>query len=126
MFFISFFFFRSLFVVLDSLNNQDGSVSASAQNWLVRALSLSDVVRILEPVLLLLLDPRTQRSPIQSVKQNLSVGMESKHTKTHTPDKYSQRYLSLSLGVSFFFLIKFSFKLYGNYNTVQTGLYLYI
>ncbi|XP_051761489.1 protein dopey-2 [Ctenopharyngodon idella] len=67
-------FDRSLFVVLDSLNNQDGSVSASAQNWLVRALSLSDVVRILEPVLLLLLDPRTQRSPIQSVKQNLSVG----------------------------------------------------
>uniref|UniRef100_A0A672STT1 DOP1 leucine zipper like protein B n=1 Tax=Sinocyclocheilus grahami TaxID=75366 RepID=A0A672STT1_SINGR len=59
-------FDRSLFVVLDSLNNQDGSVSAAAQNWLVRALSLSDVVRILEPVLLLLLDPRTQRSPIQS------------------------------------------------------------
>ncbi|XP_016429546.1 protein dopey-2-like isoform X2 [Sinocyclocheilus rhinocerous] len=67
-------FDRSLFVVLDRLNNQDGSVSAAAQNWLVRALSLSDVVRILEPVLLLLLDPRTQRSPIQSIKQNLSVG----------------------------------------------------
>uniref|UniRef100_A0A673LZK4 Protein dopey-2-like n=1 Tax=Sinocyclocheilus rhinocerous TaxID=307959 RepID=A0A673LZK4_9TELE len=65
-------FDRSLFVVLDRLNNQDGSVSAAAQNWLVRALSLSDVVRILEPVLLLLLDPRTQRSPIQSIKQNLS------------------------------------------------------
>uniref|UniRef100_A0A672SYB4 DOP1 leucine zipper like protein B n=1 Tax=Sinocyclocheilus grahami TaxID=75366 RepID=A0A672SYB4_SINGR len=73
-------FDKSLFVVLDSLNNQDGSVSAAAQNWLVRALSLNDVVRILEPVLLLLLDPRTQRSPIQSIKQNLSVGMESKHT----------------------------------------------
>ncbi|XP_051566221.1 protein dopey-2-like isoform X2 [Myxocyprinus asiaticus] len=73
-------FDRSLFVVLDSLNNQDGSVSAAAQNWLVRALSLSDVVRILEPVLLLLLDPRTQRSPIQSVKHNLSVG----HFKAHS------------------------------------------
>lgn len=67
-------FDRSLFVVLDSLNNQDGSVRAAAQNWLVRALSLSDVVRILEPVLLLLLDPKTQRSPIQSIKQNLSAG----------------------------------------------------
>uniref|UniRef100_A0A8C2ERR3 Protein dopey-2-like n=1 Tax=Cyprinus carpio TaxID=7962 RepID=A0A8C2ERR3_CYPCA len=73
-------FDKSLFVVLDSLNNQDGSVSAAAQNWLVRALSLNDVVRILEPVLLLLLDPRTQRSPIQSIKQNLSVGTKSKHT----------------------------------------------
>ncbi len=72
-------------MVLDSLNHQDGSVCAAAQNWLVRALSLSDVVRILEPVLLLLLDPRTQRSPIQSIKENLSVGMESKHTHAHIP-----------------------------------------
>lgn len=98
---ISFCFLRSLFVVLDRLNNQDGSVRAAAQNWLVRALSLSDVVRILEPVLLLLLDPKTQRSPIQSVKQNLSFGMESRHTQTHKPDEYTQRYLSLSLGVKF-------------------------
>ncbi|KAI4886895.1 hypothetical protein NFI96_010869 [Prochilodus magdalenae] len=67
-------FDRSLFVVLDSLNSQDGSVSAAGQSWLVRALSLSDVVRILEPVLLLLLDPKTQRTAIQSVKHSLSVG----------------------------------------------------
>ncbi|KAJ8388524.1 hypothetical protein AAFF_G00132380 [Aldrovandia affinis] len=67
-------FDRSLFVVLDSLNSQDGSISAAGQSWLVRALSLSDVVRILEPVLLLLLHPKTHRSSILSVKQNLSVG----------------------------------------------------
>ncbi|XP_066563105.1 protein dopey-2 [Amia ocellicauda] len=67
-------FDRSLFVVLDSLNSQDGSISAAAQNWLVRAFSLNDVVRILEPVLLLLLHPRTQRSSIACIKQNLTVG----------------------------------------------------
>ncbi|XP_066542058.1 protein dopey-2 [Hoplias malabaricus] len=67
-------FDRSLFVVLDSLNSQDGSVSAAGQSWLVRALSLSDIIRILEPVLLLLLNPKTQRTVIQSVKHNLSVG----------------------------------------------------
>ncbi|XP_076857747.1 protein DOP1B isoform X2 [Brachyhypopomus gauderio] len=67
-------FDRSLFVVLDSLNSQDGSVSAAGQSWLMRALSLGDVIRILEPVLLLLLDPKTQRTAIQSVKQSLSVG----------------------------------------------------
>uniref|UniRef100_A0A8B9GMA1 DOP1 leucine zipper like protein B n=1 Tax=Astyanax mexicanus TaxID=7994 RepID=A0A8B9GMA1_ASTMX len=66
-------FDRSLFVVLDSLNSQDGSVSAAGQSWLVRALSLNDVIRILEPVLLLLVDPRTQRTAIHSVKHNLSV-----------------------------------------------------
>ncbi|KAJ8282271.1 hypothetical protein COCON_G00047900 [Conger conger] len=67
-------FDRSLFMVLDSLNSQDGSISAAGQSWLVRALSLNDVVRILEPVLLLLLHPRTQRSSISSVKQNLTIG----------------------------------------------------
>ncbi|XP_036400644.1 protein dopey-2 isoform X2 [Megalops cyprinoides] len=67
-------FDRSLFVVLDSLNSPDGSISAAGQSWLVRAFSLNDVVRILEPVLLLLLHPRTQRSSIQHIKQNLTVG----------------------------------------------------
>lgn len=62
-------------MVLDSLNSQDGSVSAVAQSWLVRALSLGDVVRILEPVLLLLLDQKTQRTALQNVKHNLSVGL---------------------------------------------------
>ncbi|KAG2456513.1 protein dopey-2 [Polypterus senegalus] len=76
-------FDRSLFVVLESLNCQDGAISATAQGWLVRAFSLNDVVRILEPVLLLLLHPGTQRSSIQCVKQNLTVGnlkiLNSKH-----------------------------------------------
>ncbi|CAB1347250.1 unnamed protein product [Coregonus sp. 'balchen'] len=67
-------FDRSLCVVVDCLNSPDGSVSAAAQCWLVRALSLQDVVRILEPVLLLLLHPSTKRCTIQSVKQNLTAG----------------------------------------------------
>ncbi|KAG9333416.1 hypothetical protein JZ751_012676 [Albula glossodonta] len=36
-------FDRSLLVVLDGLNSQDGSLSAVSQSWLVRALSLNDV-----------------------------------------------------------------------------------
>uniref|UniRef100_A0A8C4ZED7 DOP1 leucine zipper like protein B n=1 Tax=Gadus morhua TaxID=8049 RepID=A0A8C4ZED7_GADMO len=65
-------FDRSLCVVLDSLGGSDGSVSAAAQCWLVRALSLDDVIRVLEPILLLLLHPDTQRCSIQNVKQNLT------------------------------------------------------
>lgn len=61
---------RSLFVVLDSLACTDGAISAAAQGWLVRALSLGDVARILEPVLLLLLQPKTQRTSIHCLKQN--------------------------------------------------------
>ncbi|NWX33966.1 DOP2 protein, partial [Notiomystis cincta] len=62
-------FDRSLFVVLDSLTCPDGAIGAAAQGWLIRALSLSDVARILEPVLLLLLHPRTQRTSIHYIKQ---------------------------------------------------------
>uniref|UniRef100_A0AAV2JWV7 Dopey N-terminal domain-containing protein n=1 Tax=Knipowitschia caucasica TaxID=637954 RepID=A0AAV2JWV7_KNICA len=67
-------FDRSLCVVVDSLNCTDGSIAAAAHCWLVRALSLNDVIRILEPVLLLLLHPSTQRCCIQNVKQNLTAG----------------------------------------------------
>ncbi|NXP23460.1 DOP2 protein, partial [Scytalopus superciliaris] len=65
-------FDRSLFVVLDSLNCSDGAIGAAAQGWLIRALSLNDVARILEPVLLLLLHPRTQRTSIHYIKQKSS------------------------------------------------------
>ncbi|KAM6934941.1 protein DOP1B [Xenentodon cancila] len=65
-------FDRSLCVVVDSLSCSDGSISAAAQCWLVRALSLNDVIRILEPILLLLLHPSTQRCSIQIIKQNLT------------------------------------------------------
>lgn len=65
---------RSLFVVLDSLACTDGAISAAAQGWLVRALSLGDVARILEPMLLLLLQPKTQRTSIHCLKQENSAG----------------------------------------------------
>ncbi|NXP05307.1 DOP2 protein, partial [Thinocorus orbignyianus] len=65
-------FDRSLFVVLDSLTCSDGAIGAAAQGWLIRALSLNDVARILEPVLLLLLHPKTQRTSIHYIKQKNS------------------------------------------------------
>uniref|UniRef100_A0A3Q2YLX1 DOP1 leucine zipper like protein B n=1 Tax=Hippocampus comes TaxID=109280 RepID=A0A3Q2YLX1_HIPCM len=64
--------FDSLCVVLESLSCTDGSISAAAQCWLARALSLNDVIRILEPILLLLLHPSTQRCSIQAIKQNVT------------------------------------------------------
>uniref|UniRef100_A0A671WGC6 DOP1 leucine zipper like protein B n=1 Tax=Sparus aurata TaxID=8175 RepID=A0A671WGC6_SPAAU len=71
-------FDRCLCVVVDSLSCTDGSISAAAQCWLVRALSLNDGIRILEPILLLLLHPSTQRSSIQSVKQNVTAVLSSR------------------------------------------------
>lgn len=65
---------RSLFVVLDSLGSSDGAIGAAAQGWLVRALSLGDAARILEPVLLLLLQPKTQRTAIHCLTRENSAG----------------------------------------------------
>uniref|UniRef100_A0A8B9WH81 DOP1 leucine zipper like protein B n=1 Tax=Bos mutus grunniens TaxID=30521 RepID=A0A8B9WH81_BOSMU len=66
-------FDRSLFVVLDSLGSSDGAIGAAAQGWLVRALSLGDAARILEPpVLLLLLQPKTQRTAIHCLMRENS------------------------------------------------------
>ncbi|XP_034043163.1 protein dopey-2 isoform X2 [Thalassophryne amazonica] len=67
-------FDRSLCVVIDSLSCTDGSISAAAHWWLIRALSLDDVIRILEPILLLLLHPSTQRCSIQNIKHDLAAG----------------------------------------------------
>lgn len=66
--------------MLDSLTCTDGAIGAAAQGWLVRALSLGDVARILEPVLLLLLQPKTQRTSIHCLKQENSAGA---HTTPH-------------------------------------------
>lgn len=61
-------------MVLDSLGSSDGAIGAAAQGWLVRALSLGDAARILEPVLLLLLQPKTQRTTIHCLTQENSAG----------------------------------------------------
>uniref|UniRef100_A0A8B9G4P7 DOP1 leucine zipper like protein B n=1 Tax=Amazona collaria TaxID=241587 RepID=A0A8B9G4P7_9PSIT len=74
-------FDRSLFVVLDSLNCSDGAIGAAAQGWLIRALSLNDVARILEPVLLLLLHPKTQRTSIHYIKQKNSADLDRHGTR---------------------------------------------
>ncbi|XP_069492220.1 protein DOP1B isoform X2 [Ambystoma mexicanum] len=97
-------FDRSLFVVLDSLNCSDGAIGAAAQGWLIRALSLNDVARILEPILLLLLHPKTQRSSIDCIKKKNSADwVRRKRTcfKDSTgvreiPESYSEDNLPLS------------------------------
>ncbi|XP_053161255.1 protein dopey-2 isoform X2 [Hemicordylus capensis] len=84
-------FDRSLFVVLDSLNCSDGAISAAAQGWLIRALSLNDVARILEPVLLLLLHPKTQRTSVHCIKQKNSADVHHWYKKKRASFQESLR-----------------------------------
>ncbi|XP_063772963.1 protein dopey-1 isoform X2 [Pseudophryne corroboree] len=61
-------FDRSLFIMLDSLNSLDGCTSSVSQAWLHQVLQRHDIARVLEPLLLLLLHPKTQRISVQRVQ----------------------------------------------------------
>ncbi|KAM4693771.1 protein DOP1A [Discoglossus pictus] len=61
-------FDRSLFIMLDSLNSLDSCTSSVGQAWLNQVLQRHDIARVLEPLLLLLLHPKTQRVSVQRVQ----------------------------------------------------------
>ncbi|XP_068137647.1 protein dopey-1 isoform X4 [Hyperolius riggenbachi] len=61
-------FDRSLFIMLESLNSLDGCTSSVGQAWLHQVLQRHDIARVLEPLLLLLLHPKTQRVSVQRVQ----------------------------------------------------------
>uniref|UniRef100_A0A8C9VXY2 DOP1 leucine zipper like protein A n=1 Tax=Scleropages formosus TaxID=113540 RepID=A0A8C9VXY2_SCLFO len=61
----------SLFIMLDSLSYWDGSTSAVGRAWLNQVLQRHDIARVLEPLLLLLLHPKTHRVSIQRVQAQL-------------------------------------------------------
>lgn len=54
--------------MLDSLSFWDSSESAVGRAWLNQVLQRHDVARVLEPLLLLLLHPKTHRVSIQRVQ----------------------------------------------------------
>lgn len=66
-------FDRSLSIMLDSLNSTDGSICSVAQAWLNQVIQRHDIARILEPLLLLLLHPKTQRISVQRMQMEWHV-----------------------------------------------------
>ncbi|KAM9852259.1 protein DOP1A [Aulostomus maculatus] len=61
-------FDRSLFIMLDSLSYWDPCTSSVGRAWLNQVLQRHDIARVLEPLLLLLLHPKTHRVSIQRVQ----------------------------------------------------------
>ncbi|XP_030054935.1 protein DOP1A isoform X1 [Microcaecilia unicolor] len=81
-------FDRSLFIMLDSLHSLEGSTSSVGQAWLNQVLQRHDIARVLEPLLLLLLHPKTQRVSVQRVQAerywNKSPHHAEENGKSHT------------------------------------------
>ncbi|XP_061772403.1 protein dopey-1 isoform X3 [Nerophis ophidion] len=61
-------FDRSLLIMLDSLSYWDPCTSSVGRAWLNQVLQRHDIARVLEPLLLLLLHPKTHRVSIQKVQ----------------------------------------------------------
>ncbi|KAM7173394.1 protein DOP1A isoform 1-T3 [Macrochelys suwanniensis] len=85
-------FDRSLFIMLDSLNSLDGSTWSVGQAWLNQVLQRHDIARVLEPLLLLLLHPKTQRVSVQRVQAecywNKSPHYREEETEKHFMQKF--------------------------------------
>ncbi|NWY23661.1 DOP1 protein, partial [Pheucticus melanocephalus] len=85
-------FDRSLFIMLDSLNSLDGSTWSVGQAWLNQVLQRHDIARVLEPLLLLLLHPKTQRVSVQRVQAECYWTKSPNHTEEENEKQFMQKF----------------------------------
>ncbi|XP_055019947.1 protein dopey-1 [Boleophthalmus pectinirostris] len=94
-------FDRSLFIMLDSLCYWDPCTSAVGRAWLNQVLQRHDIARVLEPLLLLLLHPKTHRVSIQRVQaQRYWARVFPAPSEQETPDTFYNRDSGFSENVS--------------------------
>ncbi|NXE28008.1 DOP1 protein, partial [Ardeotis kori] len=85
-------FDRSLFIMLDSLNSLDGSTWSVGQAWLNQVLQRHDIARVLEPLLLLLLHPKTQRVSVQRVQAECYWTKSPDHPEEENEKHFMQKF----------------------------------
>ncbi|NXG25530.1 DOP1 protein, partial [Grallaria varia] len=85
-------FDRSLFIMLDSLNSLDGSTWSVGQAWLNQVLQRHDIARVLEPLLLLLLHPKTQRVSVQRVQAECYWTKSPSHREEENEKQFMQKF----------------------------------
>ncbi|NWW03767.1 DOP1 protein, partial [Oreocharis arfaki] len=85
-------FDRSLFIMLDSLNSLDGSTWSVGQAWLNQVLQRHDIARVLEPLLLLLLHPKTQRVSVQRVQAECYWTKSPNHPDEENEKQFMQKF----------------------------------
>ncbi|KAK7886470.1 hypothetical protein WMY93_026091 [Mugilogobius chulae] len=94
-------FDRSLLIMLDSLCYWDPCTSAVGRAWLNQVLQRHDIARVLEPLLLLLLHPKTHRVSIQRVQaQRYWARVVPVSAEQDTPDSIYNRDSGFSENVS--------------------------
>uniref|UniRef100_A0A8V0XCF3 DOP1 leucine zipper like protein A n=1 Tax=Gallus gallus TaxID=9031 RepID=A0A8V0XCF3_CHICK len=93
-------FDRSLFIMLDSLNSLDGSTWSVGQAWLNQVLQRHDIARVLEPLLLLLLHPKTQRVSVQRVQAECYWTKSPYHPEEENVKHFMQKFTFTHVPVS--------------------------
>ena len=76
--------------MLDSLSYWDPSASSVGRAWLNQVLQRHDIARVLEPLLLLLLHPKTHRVSIQRVQaqRHWAQTLPTPPTEQDTPEDF--------------------------------------
>lgn len=78
--------------MLDSLNSLDGSTWSVGQAWLNQVLQRHDIARVLEPLLLLLLHPKTQRVSVQRVQAECYWTKSPYHPEEENEKHFMQKF----------------------------------
>lgn len=78
--------------MLDSLNSLDGSTWSVGQAWLNQVLQRHDIARVLEPLLLLLLHPKTQRISVQRVQAECYWNKPSCYPEDENENNFMQKF----------------------------------
>lgn len=80
---------RALFIMLDSLENDEPEIRVLTQHWLAHALQHGDLGRIIDPLLLLLLHPVTARVSIHYLYALVDTKIFTKLSTAQGTDKMS-------------------------------------
>ncbi|XP_041353922.1 protein dopey-1-like isoform X2 [Gigantopelta aegis] len=79
-------FDRSMFVVLDSLKEEMSSTKTIAASWLTHVVQRSDISRVLQPLLLMLLHPDTARISVQHISVDEPKKVKLSETEEEEPE----------------------------------------
>jgi len=77
--------------MLDNLNKISGPLKTLTETWLVHSMTRGDLARILEPLLLTLLDPSTARVSVLHCKIDLCDTIETKSSNNEDDERASSR-----------------------------------
>lgn len=111
-------FHRCSLKLLDNLLlNENSPLKIETQTWLVQSLMRGDIARLLDPILLMLLDPATARMSILHVSiQHSNANCDFREATSQADDSYSKIYAISSVDGNVIYHVSNSISEKGNFH----------